>query len=53
MKQIFFIDDKNIGRSQIAAAIANGRLRVVKRYPGLPGDDLEVYAKPGMAIPAR
>ena len=25
VKQIFFIDDKNIGRSQIAAAIANGR----------------------------
>lgn len=30
------------------AAIANGRLRVVARYPGWPGDDLEVYARPGL-----
>ena len=30
------------------AAIANGRLRVVARYPGWPADELEVYARPGL-----
>ncbi len=29
------------------AAIANGRLEVVARFPGIPGQDLEVYARPG------
>ena len=34
-------------RAPYEAAIANGRLEVVARFPGLPGQDLEVYARRG------